>query len=535
MKSDRAVYRVSQIKLRPGEDKRRIPEKIAKKLGLAEPDILDWKIVKESVDARKKPDILLVYTVDFESGRTDLLSQGRKRKDLTHAPDEKYEIRKCEEKPSNRPVVVGAGPCGMFAAYVLAVAGLCPMAIEQGAPVERRVRDVERFWKEGILDTRSNVQFGEGGAGTFSDGKLTTGVKDIRIRKILEVFVQAGADESILYKNRPHIGTDVLRKVVVNIRSMIEELGGEYLFDTKVTDIITENGKVTGLKTEERTIPAEKVILAPGHSARDTIRMLHEKKIPMEKKPFSMGVRIQHPQVVINRAQYGDESLAEILGPADYKLSCRCSDGRGVYTFCMCPGGEVVVASSQEEGVVTNGMSYSERGGEYANSALLADVRVSDMEDHVPADAAGEEEPDAGDDVLAGVKMQEYYEHLAFVNGGSLYNAPETTWKEFREGSSKAEPVTGSLPDFVTGAIREAMPKLGKKLKGFDDPDTLMMAVESRSSSPVRILRDSDTYESIEGLYPAGEGAGYAGGIVSAAADGMRAAEKVIEKIKAGS
>ena len=512
-------YRIREIKLSPDDEKKRIPEKICRKLGLEESDILEWKIVRESIDARRKPDVELVYTVDFVCEKEDLLN--RKGVKISRTPDETYVMGKCERKPANRPVIVGSGPCGMFAAYVLAHAGAEPLVLEQGAPMDRRVKDVEKFWKEGVLDTRSNVQFGEGGAGTFSDGKLTTGIKDVRVRKILEVFAAAGAGEKILYSSRPHIGTDVLRKVVVALREEIKALGGTYMFDTKMSDIIIEDGAVRGVETESRdgdrqVIPADHVILAPGHSSRDTLRMLAEKHIPMEQKPFSMGVRVQHLQSVIDRAQYGDEKLAEKLGPADYKLNHRCEDGRGVYTFCMCPGGEIVRASSEEGGVVVNGMSYSDRGGKYANSALLADIKTSDF---------------GSDDPLAGVSLQEKYERLAYENGGSDYSAPETLWKYFKEKSPEAGPVCDSLPGYVTDAIIEAMPHLGRKLKGFDDPGTLMVAIESRSSSPVRILRDRESLQSVKGLYPSGEGAGYAGGIVSAAADGMKAAEKVISSI----
>ncbi|MBR6444519.1 MAG: FAD-dependent oxidoreductase [Firmicutes bacterium] len=512
-------YRIREIKLSPDDEKKRIPEKICRKLGLEESDILEWKIVRESIDARRKPDVKLVYTVDFVCEKEGLLD--RKGVKISETPDETYVMGKCERKPARRPVIVGSGPCGMFAAYVLAHAGAEPLVLEQGAPMDRRVKDVEKFWKEGVLDTRSNVQFGEGGAGTFSDGKLTTGIKDVRVKKILEVFAAAGAGEKILYSSRPHIGTDVLRRVVVALREEIEALGGTYMFDTKMSDIIVEDGAVRGVETESRdgdrqVIPADHVILAPGHSSRDTLRMLAEKHIPMEQKPFSMGVRVQHLQSVIDRAQYGDEELAEKLGPADYKLNHRCEDGRGVYTFCMCPGGEIVRASSEEGGLVVNGMSYSDRGGKYANSALLADIKTSDF---------------GSDDPLAGVFLQEKYERLAFENGGGDYSAPETLWKYFKEKSPEAGPVRDSLPGYVTDAIIEAMPHLGGKLKGFDDPDTLMVAIESRSSSPVRILRDRESLQSVKGLYPSGEGAGYAGGIVSAAADGMKAAEKVISSI----
>lgn len=525
------MYRIHQIKLNIGESKDHIPEKIRKQTGAK---VKDWRLVKESIDARDKENIKLVYTVDFSCD---------KKLKLAEAPDLSYhQMQPGMARMKHRPVIAGFGPCGMFAALILAQQGYRPVVLERGKPVEQRVKDVEAFWKEGVLDEESNVQFGEGGAGTFSDGKLTTGIKDPRIRKVLETFVAAGGDASLLYKQKPHIGTDLLRKIVVSIRTQILKLGGEIRFQSKVTDFRVQDGAVKAVKistahsgerreTEDtdKWLETENFILAVGHSARDTFRMLKEKGVPMEQKPFSMGVRIEHPQKWIDRAQYGNAELAKILGPAEYKLNYHCKSGRGVYTFCMCPGGHVIMAASQKDTVVTNGMSYHDRAGAYANSGLLVDVRTSDF---------------LSEDVLAGVAFQEKYEHLAWQNG----RPPQCTWGEFRqEGNSgcavedfqqkqlenkkkKANPVCASLPDFVVESIREAMPHLGAKLKGFDSPDARITGVESRSSSPVRILRNQNMESEITGLYPAGEGAGYAGGITSAAVDGIKIAEEIIRR-----
>ena len=571
----------------------------------------------------------------------------------------------------DRPIIVGFGPAGMFAALILAQAGLRPLVLERGQEVDARTASVERFWREGTLNEQSNVQFGEGGAGTFSDGKLTTGIKDARIRKVLEEFVAAGAPKEILYKQKPHIGTDVLRLVVKNIREEIKRLGGEVRFNTLVEDLRVEDGRVSGVicaqdgaetdhesgaqpqeqncgdlapklaqnsedgrgarafqdtqlpangrgdlapqnaqKAEDgcgiptRCIPCQTLIFAMGHSARDTFRRLRARGIAMSQKPFSVGVRIEHPQDLIDIAQYGAPGRELGLPPADYKLSWRCENGRGVYTFCMCPGGKVVIASSQAGGVVTNGMSYHDRASGIANSALLCDVRTSDF---------------GSDDVLAGVIFQEKLEHQAFLAGGSSYAPPRCTWGELRNG--QAPQVESCLPNFAVAALREAMPHLGRKLQGFDNSDAMVTAVETRSSSPVRFARNAD-YEgacsavagtarskfagtphyaadtvmldtatqetgistnaphypadavmldaamqetgistnaphyaadaapcdnsmptvgnvtepadgkTLIGFYPCGEGAGYAGGIMSAAVDGIRVAETIIRKWK---
>lgn len=778
------MYRIHQIKLKLGESTDCLPQKILKLIGNRELLISEWHIVKESIDARDKKHIRLVYSVDFtavykknpkkqarlaanpklkleeapnlayvpavyegetcaaeDENRAEEPStprsfrenrsgikenENRAEEPLPPArqalkPERKLQQDRAEEpllparqnaKPEqklqqdknlptsqtetpqprsgmpeplpsarvlrDRPIIVGFGPAGMFAALILAQAGLRPLVLERGQEVDARTASVERFWREGTLNEQSNVQFGEGGAGTFSDGKLTTGIKDVRIRKVLEEFVAAGAPKEILYKQKPHIGTDVLRLVVKNIREEIKRLGGEVRFHTLVEDLRVEDGRVSGVicaqdgaetdhesgaqpqeqncgdlapklaqnsedsrgarafqntqlpanghgdlapqlaqnsedscgahafqdtqppangggdlapqnaqKSENgcgiptRCIPCQTVIFAMGHSARDTFRRLRARGIAMSQKPFSVGVRIEHPQDMIDIAQYGAPRRELGLPPADYKLSWRCENGRGVYTFCMCPGGKVVIASSQAGGVVTNGMSYHDRASGIANSALLCDVRTSDF---------------GSDDVLAGVIFQEKLEHQAFLAGGSSYAPPRCTWGELRNG--QAPQVESCLPNFAVAALREAMPHLGRKLQGFDNPDAMVTAVETRSSSPVRFARNAD-YEgacsaaagtarskfagtphyaadtvmldaptpetgistnaphhpadaapcdnsmptvgnetepadgkTLIGFYPCGEGAGYAGGIMSAAVDGIRIAETIIRKWK---
>ncbi len=508
-------YRINQVKLDVGESHDALADAIRKKLKKPKLDISQLEIVKESVDARRKPDIKLVYTVDFSCSQKLRLEKA-KVKDYDGLRKEMP-----EDDSQARPVVVGFGPCGMFAAIILAEAGRRPIVIERGQPVEERVKTVERFWREGILDEESNVQFGEGGAGTFSDGKLTTGIKDVRISKVLGELVKAGASPEILYKQKPHIGTDKLRGVVRNIRQKIESLGGEIFFDTKLTAIVADESadgrKLKGIETvsrsgKRRKTDVESLVLAIGHSARDTFGMLMEEGLHMEQKPFSIGVRIEHPQMMIDKAQYGRADMARLLGAADYKLNHRCRNGRGVYTFCMCPGGFVIDASSEVHTAVTNGMSNSDRKGQYANSGLLVDVRPEDFPSSHP---------------LAGVEFQRQYERMAWENGkGGL---PKTSYGAFR--SDRDDRVRRSIPDFASEAILEAMPFLGRKLAGFDGDDAVMTAVETRSSSPVRILRDQEGQASIRGIYPAGEGPGYAGGIVSAAVDGIKAAEKILHVI----
>lgn len=519
-------YRMHQVKLGLNETKNDLAKKILKKIGGRDYIITNLEIIKESLDARDKSNIVYVYTVDFQ-----VVTRQRSKEyvrlplnpklGIEEAPDMTYlDVPEGRKELQHPPVIVGFGPCGMFAGLILAKRGYRPIILERGNAIEQRVLDVEKFWKEGILNTESNVQFGEGGAGTFSDGKLTTGIKDVRIRKVLETFVRAGADEDILYKQKAHIGTDVLRTVVKNIRKEIIHCGGEVRFGTKFLEVNTKNKCVKSVVCEgpegRYEIPTENLVLAIGHSARDTFRYLCERGVKMQQKPFSIGVRIEHPQKMIDESQYGKAvSDKGILPPADYKLSYRCENGRGVYTFCMCPGGEVVSASSQEGGVVTNGMSNRARNSGTANSGLLVDVRCEDFGSPSP---------------LAGVEFQEKYERLAYENAGCTYKPPQTTWAEFRDGTDSSKPVTNSLPNFAVDAIREAMPTLGRRLKGFDRDDAVMKAVETRSSSPVRFARNENMEGTFGGFYPAGEGTGYAGGIMSAACDGIKVAEKIIEK-----
>ena len=504
-------YRISQLKLRVDESPNLIPRKISRKFSRGDMMVSDITIVRQSIDARNKNDIRQVFTVDFSTDR---------KLDLPPAEDIPYqEVPSGTEKLTNRPVIVGFGPCGMFAGLILASRGYQPIIVERGYDMVSRIQQVGEFWKRGILNPECNVQFGEGGAGTFSDGKLTSGISDPRKKKVLEEFVKAGADPMILYVQKPHIGTDILRHVVMNIRYKIEQMGGTILFDARMNHIKTEEGKLKGLVYQQgyqlRQIKTEAMILAIGHSSRDTLQSLLDSNLAMEQKPLSIGVRIEHPQQMIDEAQYGKSAGNPNLPHAVYNLAHHCESGRGVYTFCMCPGGEVIVASSQTGHVVTNGMSYRQRNSGTANSALLVDVKTSDFE---------------GEDPLAGIRFQEKYEQIAFRNGGSNYHAPQTTWADFRDNTEEAQAVIECLPEFAVTAIREAVPELGKKLKGFDRDDARMTAVETRSSSPVRITRDEHYESSIKGLFPGGEGSGYAGGIMSSAVDGIRIAEEIIRR-----
>ncbi len=557
------MLRIHEIKRSIGEEIHVIPERIIKKLGVKGLEIRELNLVKESVDARNKAEIKLVYSADFipsilnkktEDLEKQLLNKCKGIK-LEKSPDMSYHPVSCGREPlHHRPAIIGFGPCGMFAGLILSEMGYCPIVIERGKPIEERVKDVALFWENGILNQESNVQFGEGGAGLFSDGKLTTQIKDSRVRKVLEEFVEAGGPTDLLYKQKPHIGTDVLRNIVLHIREKIIKNGGEILFQSKLTELIlsdeSEAQKLQGLIiNEDRRIETEALILAIGHSARDTFRILNDQGVAMAQKPFSIGVRIEHPQVLINKAQYGENWSTYRLGAADYKLSHHCENGRGVYTFCMCPGGYVISAASAQGFLVTNGMSYHDRGSSLANSALLVDVRTEDF-------------PNSSS--LAGIEFQEKYEKLAFEAGGRNYHAPaqnlkdfmgccfeEANCKEAMESSPKSmRKASGSmevteptyrpgitwadlsccLPEFAIEAMREAIPILGRKLKGFDMAEAVMTGVETRSSSPVRILRNEEFTANVKGLYPAGEGAGYAGGIMSAAVDGIKAAEAIVQK-----
>lgn len=524
------MIRIREISMMPAHNPSQLQYEAARLLKISSSSIRKLQIVRRSIDARKKPDVRIVYTVDVAvDGSEKRILKESKCKRATIAPVSFYKPPKKDIALENRPVVVGFGPAGMFAGLILALAGLKPIILERGEDADKRSEKVARFFETGELNEQSNVQFGEGGAGTFSDGKLNTGVNNPRIGWILEQFVKAGAGEEILYDAKPHIGTDILVDVVKNIRKRIESLGGEVRFCARVESFERSNGAISAVTLEKgERIATNHVILAIGHSARDTFTMLYENDISLEPKPFAMGVRIEHKQSMIDRAQYGKEDPA--LPPADYKLVKHLQDNT-VYTFCMCPGGYVVAAASEKEGIVTNGMSYSDRGGENANAALLVTLNPSDF----PFDGP-----------LGGMYWQRQIEQKAFSVSGS-YRAPAQLVGDFL----KSRPSTGCgdvqptykpgvtwcdlhnvLPEKITNALEEAISLLDGSLAGFSGADSILTAPETRSSSPVRILRDESKQSvSLKGLYPAGEGAGYAGGIMSAAIDGIMCAEALINNL----
>ncbi|MCL1990842.1 MAG: hypothetical protein FWG67_08140 [Defluviitaleaceae bacterium] len=524
------MIRISQLKLNIEASKDNLPKLIAKKLKIKLSDIKDYRIFKESIDARHET-ITFVYTVDATlSNEASILN--KKIPHVAPTPQLTYKMPpKRDLPPTKRPVVIGFGPSGMYAALLLAQCGYHPIILERGGSVAERVKNIEDFCTKGILDPESNIQFGEGGAGTFSDGKLTTRVKDLRGRKVLEELVHAGAPEEILYEAHPHVGTDLLRDVVVNIRKTIIALGGEIHFNTRVDDFIVEDGQIRGVITHQnQTFHSEHVILAVGHSARDTFKKIYDQKIDIAAKPFAVGFRVEHPQALINKAQYKAFANHPKLGAAEYRLTHQASNGRGVYTFCMCPGGFVVPSASEPNKVVTNGMSEHARGEANANSAVLVQVQPSDFESDHP---------------LAGIDFQRELESKAFVIGGENYKAPAQLIGDFLAnrpstslGSVKPSYDIGIrltnlrdlLPKAFCDAIAEGLQAFDKKLAGFSMDDALLTGVESRSSSPVRVTRDSESLQStnLKGFYPAGEGAGFAGGIVSSAIDGLKCAEKLI-------
>ncbi len=525
---------ISELRLPHEVGTDRLRTLAARKLGIHTQELKQFRIVRESIDARKKPDISRVYSVMAEIADNCRYRKGSGVREIMEQPEEA--IVPGEMKMDGRPVVVGSGPAGIFAALVLAQAGYKPLVLERGGSVEARTAAVDSYWKSGELDLECNIQFGEGGAGTFSDGKLTTRINDRRCDSVLSQYVEAGAPEEILYKAKPHIGSDVLRHVVANMRRRLLEMDGEIRFGAKMTSLRIRNGRVTGLTvngTEE--IKAGVVVLAIGHSARDTFSALLQDGVGMAQKPFSIGVRIEHPQELINIAQYGASGTIPMLGAADYQLSCRTENGRTAYTFCMCPGGVVVAAASEPDSIVTNGMSYFARDLKNANSAFVVSVGPGDF---------------GGSHVLSGVEFQRIWERKAFQVAGSSQAAPVQRLTDFLEGraptgfggsagfGSVKPSYTGNvtaadmnlcLPEFVTNSMKEAVSLFDRKLRGFAMGDAVLTGVETRTSSPVRITR-GDTLEAagLKGLYPAGEGAGYAGGIVSAAVDGMRVAEQII-------
>lgn len=526
------MLQISQVKFHVNDDFNieNAKKKVAALIGITTNDFTSFKIIKKSIDARKKPDIFYVYSFAFALKNIDenkLISRN-KRVSLAIYNEVKYEFEKCTSNIVNRPVIIGMGPAGLMCGYILAINGYKPIIIERGLDIDSRTSIVNEFWQNGKLNLKCNVQYGEGGAGAFSDGKLNTGVKDKsgRIAKVLDIFCENGACEEIKYYNKPHIGTDILAKVVKNMREKMVSMGAEIHFNTCMTDLIIENGSIAGIKVQkddtEYLMKSDAVVLAIGHSARDTFYKLKEQSIPMENKAFAVGYRIQHNQSVINKSQYGiDDSK---LPAADYKLTYTAKDGRGVYSFCMCPGGYVVNASSEEGMTAINGMSYSKRDSSNANSALVVTITPDDY----------------GHNLLDGVEFQRDIEKKAFANGNGklvfqrlrdfIDNVPTTNIGRVIpvcKGEYEYGNVRNILPEFIDNDLIEGMDHFGKIIDGYKDDDALLACVESRTSSPVRILRDDNLQSSIKGLYPCGEGAGYAGGITSAAVDGLKVAEKI--------
>jgi len=525
--------RVNNIVLDIDEDIEVLKVKVLKKLNLKENEIKAFKIVKESIDARKKNSIKLNYSVEVSCENESRIVAKAKDKDVkVQEINYNGEFQFGTKRMNHRPVIVGMGPAGLFAGLLMAQKGYKPIIIERGEDVERRTETINKFWKGRELNTESNVQFGEGGAGTFSDGKLTTRIKDNRCDYVLEELVKAGAPEEITYMGKPHIGTDILKNVVKNIRETIKTLGGEVRFSSKLEDIIIKDKALRGIIVNGEEIPCDNLILAIGHSARDTYEMLFERGVFMSPKPFAIGARIEHLQSLIDENQYGKFATHPKLRAADYKLTYTSQKlDRSVYSFCMCPGGHVVAAASEEKTVVVNGMSYYKRDGENANSAVVVSVGPKDF---------GSDHP------LAGIEFQRHYEKLAFKVGGENYNAPSQLVGDFlKDRKSKAlgkikptympEITFGNLneclPDYVIAAIKEALPVFDNKIRGFASSDAILTGIETRTSAPVRIDRNEDLQSiSLKGIYPSGEGAGYAGGIISAAVDGLRVAEGIMKE-----
>jgi uncharacterized FAD-dependent dehydrogenase len=525
--------RINNIILDIDEDMSLIKNKIAKKLRISKDEIENFRIIKESIDARKKDIIKFNYCVDFQHKNEKSILNRINDKDIkfeeyTSAED----IAHGNKLMKSRPVVIGMGPAGLFAALLLAKNGYKPLVFERGEAVDKRTETVERFWATGELNTESNVQFGEGGAGAFSDGKLTTRIKDTRCDFIIDELIKAGAPKEIAYMGKPHVGTDILKVVVRNIREQIKALGGEIHFSSKLENIIKKDGKVRAIIVNGNEVPCENIIMAIGHSSRDTYEMLNNLGVTMAQKPFAIGVRIEHPQSLIDLNQYGKYTGHPRLRAADYRLTHSSEKiDRSVYSFCMCPGGEVVAASSEEKRLVVNGMSYHARDKENANSAIVVTVGPKDFRDNSP---------------LAGMEFQRHYEELAYKIGGGNYVAPVQLVGDFLNDriSTKLGTVKPSykpgyefvqlkecLPTYVTEALKDGLVNFDKKIKGFADSSAVMTGIETRTSAPVRIERTESLQSiSLEGLYPAGEGAGFAGGIVSAAVDGLKVAESIIKE-----
>ena len=527
------MLRLTEIRLPIDHQEEALKAAILDRLGIPENALLSYTIFRRSHDARKKNAIVFTYTVDVAViDEASVLTRLNTHKHVKPAPDMTYcFVAGLQKPPALRPVIIGCGPCGLFAALILAQSGFCPIILERGKPVRERTKDTFGFWRTRKLNPESNVQFGEGGAGTFSDGKLHTQIRDPKHygRKVLSEFVSAGAPPEILYTAKPHIGTFRLVKVIENMRKVIESLGGEFRFESRVDDLVIENNRIRGVVLGDGTqIESEHVILAVGHSARDTFQMLYDRGISMDAKSFSIGFRIEHPQSLIDQCRLGENAGNPLLGAADYKLVHHCKNGRSVYSFCMCPGGTVVAAASEPGRLVTNGMSQYSRNERNANAAIVVGISPDDFPGHP----------------LAGMTLQRQLEEKAFELGGSSYNAPCQLVGDFLEGKPSTElgrvtpsyqpgvtpcDLGNALPEYVIEAIREALPAFERWIPGFTMPDAVLTGIETRTSSPVRITRNPDDLQSvnIKGLYPAGEGAGYAGGILSSAVDGIQVAEAV--------
>ncbi len=522
------MLRLRQVRLSITDND--LKTKVKNILNIKKDDIKSLKIVRKSLDARDKNNLLFVYELDVEVVNEKDILRKKKSKDIFKSPSLMYKFVLDNKTKSNvRPIIVGAGPAGLFCAYMLAKYGYKPLVIERGEMVDNRVRTVQEFFKTNKLNINSNVQFGEGGAGTFSDGKLNTSIKDSknRIRKVLEIFVENGAPEEILYEAMPHIGTDNLRSIVKNIRNKIISFGGEFRFNTKLTNLVIENESLVSIEVNNNEIiPCNVLILAIGHSARDTFKLLYDKDLQMCSKPFAVGVRVQHPQEMINKNQYGSNDYS-ILPPASYKLTYTTNNGRGVYSFCMCPGGYVVNASSEEGCIAINGMSNYMRESNNANSAIVVTVNPKDF----------------GLEPLSGIEFQRKLEEKAYIEGHG--NIPLQTYKDFKrncitEKLGNIKPIICGnytfanlnkiFPDYINTSLVEGMENFGKKIKGFNRDDCLLLGVESRTSSPIRIIRDEYFTSNIDGIFPCGEGAGYSGGITSSAIDGIKVAEAIASK-----
>ena len=523
------MIRIRQIKINIEKDQEKeLNKKISKLLNIEPSKIVNYKLIKKSLDARKKDELYYVYEVDIEIENEEKVLRKAKSKDIIKAPTEIYNF------PSKRkiepPTIIGCGPAGLFCAYLLAENGYKPIIYERGEKIEDRVKTVEEFWKTGKLNPNSNIQFGEGGAGTFSDGKINTMVKDKQFRgkKVFEIFVENGAPEEIMYLNNPHIGTDLLRQIIINMRNKIISMGGKINYNSTLTNIIVKDNCLEAIEiNNKQIIPCTNLVLAIGHSARDTFEMLYNKKITMYPKPFAVGIRIEHPQEMINKAQYG-EKYFDKLPPASYKLTYQTKSNRGVYSFCMCPGGYVVNASSEENRLVVNGMSNHARDTINANSALVVTVSPEDFGNHP----------------LDGVRYQRILEEKAYKEGNG--KIPLQLYKDFKQNTKttclgKIDAITKGtynfanlnniFPNYITVSLKEAIEEFNKKIKGYSNPDAVLLGVESRTSSPIRIVRNDNGISSIEGIYPCGEGCGYAGGITTAAIDGIKTAENLVKEV----